>query len=276
MEIIKSPWANRFKELILSTKKEFIFTSPFIKNSAAILLMNSINKDVNIKGIISFRLQNFASGASDFEAIEMLWKNKASLKSIQKLHSKVYIFDESTAVISSANLTPSGLAGNVEIGILVKEKKVVISLKEHIEFLMKKDNVREIDEEILTKSAKILGAIPKMDNRDILSGLEKAEKSLWDFDKPEIQDEDILRIDVVSIINGLTGWEKDVFKCLVEIKKDIIYLNDVYEFEEKLSKIHPDNKNIRPKIRQQLQELRDLGLLEFFPEGGKYKRLWIQ
>ncbi len=35
---------------------------------------------------------------------------------------------------------------------------------------------------------------------------------------------------------------------------------------------YPNNKNVRPKIRQQLQVLRDLGLIEF--EGqGKYTLL---
>ncbi|MBZ5564268.1 MAG: hypothetical protein LAP13_17830 [Acidobacteriia bacterium] len=35
-------------------------------------------------------------------------------------------------------------------------------------------------------------------------------------------------------------------------------------------RLHPDNLHVRDKIRQQLQRLRDLGLVEFLG-GGKYR-----
>lgn len=44
-------------------------------------------------------------------------------------------------------------------------------------------------------------------------------------------------------------------------------LEDVYAFEDRLSSIYPDNNNVRPKIRQQLQVLRDNGYLEFISRG---------
>jgi hypothetical protein len=44
---------------------------------------------------------------------------------------------------------------------------------------------------------------------------------------------------------------------------------ELYAFEAALKTAHPENRNIRPKIRQQLQILRDLGLIEFM-EPGKY------
>jgi type II restriction enzyme len=49
-------------------------------------------------------------------------------------------------------------------------------------------------------------------------------------------------------------------------------LENVYSFEKELSDKHPKNRNVRPKIRQQLQLLRDLGLVEFVTPGV-YRRL---
>ena len=46
-------------------------------------------------------------------------------------------------------------------------------------------------------------------------------------------------------------------------------MNDVYFFENQLSIIHPNNHNIKAKIRQQLQILRDKGFIEFLG-NGKY------
>lgn len=45
-------------------------------------------------------------------------------------------------------------------------------------------------------------------------------------------------------------------------------LDEVYAHTEELAKLHPDNRHVRDKIRQQLQILRDLGLLEFLSPGS--------
>jgi flagellar basal body-associated protein FliL len=43
---------------------------------------------------------------------------------------------------------------------------------------------------------------------------------------------------------------------------------DAYAFERELGQLHPDNKNVRPKIRQQLQVLRDASLLLHVERGS--------
>ena len=40
-----------------------------------------------------------------------------------------------------------------------------------------------------------------------------------------------------------------------------------YDFESELTALHPQDRNVRPKIRQQLQVLRELGLLDFLGQG---------
>ena len=66
------------------------------------------------------------------------------------------------------------------------------------------------------------------------------------------------------------GWILDIMNCIDSLNKKDFTLQDVYTFEKDLSIIHPENKNIKPKIRQQLQFLRDKGYLEFI-ESGKYR-----
>ena len=48
-------------------------------------------------------------------------------------------------------------------------------------------------------------------------------------------------------------------------------IEDAYAFEGQLSQLYPGNRNVKPKIRQQLQSLRDRGYLEFVSRG--YYRL---
>lgn len=75
------------------------------------------------------------------------------------------------------------------------------------------------------------------------------------------------------VVQCLSGWELDIFNCLKSIESNVFSLSDVYAFEDTFSELHPDNHNIKSKIRQQLQCLRDLGLIEF-KERGVYRKLW--
>ena len=50
-------------------------------------------------------------------------------------------------------------------------------------------------------------------------------------------------------------------------------LEELYEYENELHIRHPQNNNIKPKIRQQLQFLRDKGFIEFLGNGKYRKRI---
>jgi len=45
-------------------------------------------------------------------------------------------------------------------------------------------------------------------------------------------------------------------------------LAEVYAFAGELARLHPQNRFVRPKIRQQLQVLHDLGFVEFLGAGS--------
>lgn len=64
------------------------------------------------------------------------------------------------------------------------------------------------------------------------------------------------------------GWLVEVMKCVETIGRPEFNLDDVYAYEKRLSQIYPDNHNVRPKIRQQLQVLRDNGYLQFVSRGS--------
>lgn len=68
------------------------------------------------------------------------------------------------------------------------------------------------------------------------------------------------------------GWLLDIMKCIDEIESDVFKLDEVYAFEPKLKLKHPNNNFIKDKIRQQLQILRDKGIIEFIGRG-KYRKI---
>jgi type II restriction enzyme len=59
------------------------------------------------------------------------------------------------------------------------------------------------------------------------------------------------------------GWTLDVLQVVQSLGKLEFTLADVYAHADALVRLHPKNAHVRPKIRQQLQVLRDLGLLAF-------------
>lgn len=67
------------------------------------------------------------------------------------------------------------------------------------------------------------------------------------------------------------GWLLDVMKYVEAIGRPEFTLAEVYAFTSRLQALHPGNNNVQPKIRQQLQVLRDRGWLAFNGRGT-YRR----
>src|ERR1700694_3116826 len=64
------------------------------------------------------------------------------------------------------------------------------------------------------------------------------------------------------------GWLLDVMKCVESLGKRDFTLDEVYAFERHLGDLHPGNQNVKPKIRQQLQYLRDRVFIDFVSRGN--------
>jgi type II restriction enzyme len=46
------------------------------------------------------------------------------------------------------------------------------------------------------------------------------------------------------------GWLADVLACIETLDREGFSLADIYAFEDRLQALHPENRNVRPKIRQ--------------------------
>jgi len=73
---------------------------------------------------------------------------------------------------------------------------------------------------------------------------------------------------LASLKTDARGWTLDVLNIVRALNKNEFNLAEVYAKESSLAQLHPNNSHVRPKIRQQLQILRDLGLLIFLGNGS--------
>ena len=94
--------------------------------------MNNKQKNVQLKIITSWNLPNFINKSSNLEAIELFIKNNINILALENLYSKIYIFDESSALITSSNLTFNGFNKNFEYGTFIWDdnKKIKEILKD--------------------------------------------------------------------------------------------------------------------------------------------------
>lgn len=63
------------------------------------------------------------------------------------------------------------------------------------------------------------------------------------------------------------GWTADVLRCVRDLRKSSFTLQELCSYENELQKLHPQNKNVQAKMRQQLQTLRDNNILRFIGQG---------
>lgn len=263
MNTIKNPWDKEFYGLVKSCNESLKISSPYVKVDIINDLYKNIVSNVSFTLITSFKLMNFYKRSSDIEAIENIIDRKGKVKNYQNLHSKIYIFDDVKCIITSANLTNGGLKNNYEYGLYVDDKKILREIIKDFKYINENPLTGVISKEEVNTVKNILSSVPK----------EKPIKLPKITLKTQQDVSDIYTGGIDTIVSNLEGWKIDVFKCLLEIRDSIFTLKQVNKFEYRLKKLHPENRFIQPKIRQQLQVLRDIGLLEFV-KRGVYRKLW--
>lgn len=67
------------------------------------------------------------------------------------------------------------------------------------------------------------------------------------------------------------GWLMDVLNCVNKTPSSVFSLNEIYKYERDLYIKHPQNQNVKAKIRQQIQLLRDKGFIKFLGNGRYIK-----
>lgn len=263
MKIIKTPWKNELIELVQGSKKSIMITSPFVKENICREIISAKQQNTALHLVTSFNIKNIHSGSLDLDGIESIISNNGLVLNYSKIHSKIYLFDEKKVIITSGNLTNGGLVNNYEYGIYTDDKLIVAQVANDFRNIVSNENVGKIG----TKNIKQV--------RGILEKMPKAQKINYPefhvFSADEL--DDVIEIEESILTSSFTGWKKEVFKCVQSLENQVFTSKEMKSFENTLKELYPRNTKIPAKIRQQLQVLRDLGLIEFLG-NGTYKKLW--
>lgn len=138
IKTISKNWLQELKAGLNNTDSVFI-VSPFITDNIVKHLLDNFEGKV-IKVITRYNLNEFRKGVSSISAIKRLLKAKAQIKSVKSLHSKLYLFDSKSVIITSANFTNGGFFSNKEFGILSNEEITVSESQDYFKELWSIDN----------------------------------------------------------------------------------------------------------------------------------------
>ncbi|AEE54086.1 phospholipase D-like domain-containing protein [Haliscomenobacter hydrossis] len=129
MKLLFNNWLNEFEsELPVTSTLRII--SPFLSKSTVVNLSKKFSLE-NLELITRFNLNDFSTGVSDLEAINFIYQNGGKIFGVKGLHSKVYIFDNRKAIVSSSNFTENGLVKNHEAGILIRDLCTIDNLLQY-------------------------------------------------------------------------------------------------------------------------------------------------
>lgn len=118
--VIATPSLPFLLEMVATAKKKITIISPWISYSVLKEVLDAANQDANIEWRVLSRgkSKDFQDGISDIHAFKlMVEKDSFDLRSIKNLHAKIYIIDGAISLVTSANLTDSGMKINPEMGI---------------------------------------------------------------------------------------------------------------------------------------------------------------
>jgi type II restriction enzyme len=90
--------------------------------------------------------------------------------------------------------------------------------------------------------------------------------------KQEQEPENIEVVDKDALLESFKGWTRLALEGVMEQTEEAFSMDALFHAcRARAQTEYPDNKYVRAKLRQQLQRLRDFGLVNFLG-GGMYKK----
>ena len=259
LDFVTTPTEAWLLENLKECHSRFLIASPYV-NEVLPQVLQKVPASVKTTLVTKTDLRDFAIGSSNLETLCTLASQGVRVLSLTGLHAKVYVIDRRRALITSANATWSGMRSNWECGVAVSGRSAVTNI-----------------------SGLVLGGLgadnpPKLFSATELSQLRPHVEALRSSvppvpkvkvpDTPEaLQDAPFYLADD-EFVRTFTGWTALTLNFVMNLPNDVFPLSEVYSgFTPIAQRRYPRNQHIHEKIRQQLQRLCALGLVERIRDG---------
>jgi phosphatidylserine/phosphatidylglycerophosphate/cardiolipin synthase-like enzyme len=126
-------WEKELRSALLIDATTLRIICPFIKSGVLKRLLDV--RHLGATQVIRFNLSDFAEGVSDITALRLFLDRAAQVRGVRNLHSKLYLFGSSRAVVTSANLTEAALSQNHELGFVSEDASIIAKCRAYFEDL---------------------------------------------------------------------------------------------------------------------------------------------
>jgi len=259
MEIVESPSIRWLESAAATCAKRVDISSPFVGQSLVTFLA-ALPRVVTKTLLTRTRLVDFASGASDLSAVIAAAEAGATVLGLDRLHAKVYVFDETTALVTSANATYSGWHRNAECGVGIRDTDASKNLSAKI-----RTGFGASPAPSSWTTAQLLSFVPAVER---LKSRIPSRTRIRVVEGEEPTDFVLSKSDAEELLSSAASWTQLVFHGVLQIGAVEFSTQDVVDAcSAEIATRFPSNRHPREKIRQQLQALRDLGLITFLGNG---------
>ena len=172
MRIVTSPWRAEFNKLVASARNKLRIVAPFYSKALIKDLLKRTKKAVAKDFVLMLSEKALIAGAQSTSAIDLI-RNDSScrIRFSGSLHAKFIVADNKAAIVTSSNLTRSGLESNYEMGVHIDDSMVVTDLIRSFDDLWSDSD--EIDTATLKEFARIEGRRKGRGKRDRVFGRRK-------------------------------------------------------------------------------------------------------
>ena len=199
LQILTDNHYETILDLFDSVQKRIVIISPFLSKSMAEKLCNAVRtKKVSCIFITRLYLQDLIAKATSIEALRMMKNCGIQVFLLKGLHTKLYLFDEKSAIVGSANFTAGGFKTNVELSLFIEDEPSVINdLCKYCFQLL---------DELSSKGGQLTDSI--------LSAADSAYQDLWAANKGTI-------VTKSDRMYGVSLGRKDSFENTTEIVREL-------------------------------------------------------
>lgn len=132
--LVASGWSDELDAGMRERPDTVLIVCPFIKRRTVERLIFA-HRPRDLRVITRFDLNAFNAGVSDLDALDLLMQSGAKIRGVVGVHSKMYIFGDKRAIVTSANLTEAAMLQNKEFGFVAEDPFIAAQCQSYFERL---------------------------------------------------------------------------------------------------------------------------------------------
>ena len=134
VQLLSHAWRCELEAIASAARESVLIAAPYVKYNEAAWFCKLLYPGIEVITLANMDADAVGSSALDLTALLCLAEASPSARliALSNLHAKVFVADESAAIITSGNLTRAGLDHNIECGVLLREPTLVRAVRENM------------------------------------------------------------------------------------------------------------------------------------------------